>query len=112
MNIGPYNFSGCRAHTTTATNVTLSTDVPHSVTGTLSDGSGGTYGTVTYTFGDPLLTQIQTIPAGASIISNIPGFGIRTVIASQASDYGWAITYDATGLSGTTRQTDQFNYFW
>ena len=109
---GPYSFTGCRAHTINATNVTLSTNVPHSITGTLSDGSGGTYGTVTYTFGDPLLTQIQTIPAGASIISNIPGFGIRTVIASQASDYGWAITYDATGLSGTTRQTDQFNYFW
>jgi len=109
---GPYSFTGCRAHTINATNVTLSTDVPHSITGTLSDGSGGTYGTVVYTFGDPLLTQIQTIPAGASITSNIPGFGIRTVIASQASAYGWAITYDATGLSGTTSQTNQFNYYW
>ena len=111
---GPLVDSSSRSHTVTNTLVTRSTSVPHSVTGTLSDGSGGTFGTVVYTFGDPFLLngQLPQIPTGASITSNIPGFGIRTVLSSHITLTGWEITYDATGLSGTTSNSDQFNYYW
>jgi hypothetical protein len=63
--------------------------------------------------GNPKLASFEGIPLGARITSNIAGFGTRTVTLRQ-SDYqdGWSVSYDPTGLSGFTGDTDTFNFFW
>jgi hypothetical protein len=92
--------------------VTYSTEYPRALTGVVHPYNGGTFGTMYCGASDPKLAVFQTIPLGAKITSNIPNFGIRTVILTQASGGDWQLGYDFTGLTGFTSDTDTFNFFW
>jgi hypothetical protein len=92
--------------------LTYSTEYPQALTGVVHPYNGGTFGTMYCGAGDPKLAVFQTIPLGARITSNIPNFGVRTVILRQASGGDWQLGYDFTGLTGFTSDTDTFNFFW
>jgi hypothetical protein len=101
------------ARTVTNNNVGVSTDIPHAITGTIGDSNGYSFGSAAYSTGNGSYSVVQTIPRGAAITSNIPNFGIRTVTdVGQDQNGMWAISYDPTGLSGTTSYSDVFNYYW
>jgi hypothetical protein len=92
--------------------VTYSTDYPQALIGVVHPYNGGTFGTMYCGAGDPKLAVFQTIPIGARMTSNIPGFGTRTVNLRQASGGDWQLGYDPTGLTGFTSDTDTFNFIW
>jgi len=102
------------ARTITNNNVSVSTDVPHAATGLQHPYDGGTFGSFYVLYGDPNLMSglIETIPEGASITSNIPNFGLRTVTYSGPDPSGWRIQYDYTGLTGSTSTSNVFNFYW
>jgi hypothetical protein len=102
------------ARTITNNNVTVSTDVPHAATGLQHPYDGGTFGDYYALYGDPNLISglVETIPTGASITSNIPGFGVRVVTYSGPDISGWRIGYNPAGLSGSTSSSDVYNCYW
>jgi hypothetical protein len=106
------NFSGTRSAPVTNNGTTESESFPQALTGIVYPFNGGTYGVIYSVFGDPNLAAVSAVPAYARITSNIPGFGTRTVITRGSHPTGWLITYDATGLTGTTSQSDVFNFYW
>jgi hypothetical protein len=56
--------------------------------------------------------EIATIPAGATLTSNISGFGTRTVsYVGEYLDY-YVINYDGTGLSGYASLSDTYTVTW
>jgi hypothetical protein len=56
--------------------------------------------------------EIGTIPSGASITTNIAGFGTRTVsFVSEYLDY-YVVNYDGTGLSGYASLSDTYTFTW
>jgi hypothetical protein len=99
-------------HGTTVYNVGTDVAVPHALTGAYHGYSGGTFGDFYSVFGDPNIVAVSGVPVGARITSNIPGFGVRIVISSQAFAGGWDIAYDFTGLTGATSTSDIYNFYW
>jgi hypothetical protein len=99
-------------HTITNNGVTTSTDLPQSFIDHPHPNTGGTLVATFCLFGDPNITAFAAIPVGARITSNIPGFGIRLVTASAPHVTGRIITYDGTGLSGTSSTSDRYNFYW
>jgi hypothetical protein len=106
------NFSGTRSAPVTNNGTTESESFPQALTGIVYPFNGGTYGVIYTVFGDPNLAAVSAVPAYARITSNIPGFGTRTIVTRGSHPTGWLITYDATGLTGTTSQSDVFNFYW
>lgn len=74
--------------------------------------NGGTLGNIFCEPENPNFDAFTVIPEGASITSNIPNFGTRLVTSSVTSPFGWVVEYDATGLTGTTTNSDTFNFTW
>jgi hypothetical protein len=109
---GTKNFSGTRSAPVTNNGTTESESFPQALTGIVYPFNGGTYGVIYTVFGDPNLAAVSAVPAYARITSNIPGFGTRTIVTRGSHPTGWLITYDATGLTGTTSQSDVFNFYW
>jgi hypothetical protein len=109
--VGMVNFSGSR-HTVTNYGVAKSTSFPQTLTGIVHPYSGGTFGVIYSLFGDPNIVAFSNVPPGARITSNIPNFGMRTVTSSLSNPSGWILTYDSTGLTGMTSNTDVFNFYW
>ena len=109
---GTKNFSGTRSAPVTNNGTTESESFPQALTGIVYPFNGGTYGVIYSVFGDPNLTAVSNVPVGARITSNIAGFGTRTIITRGSHPTGWLITYDATGLTGTTSTSDVFNFYW
>ena len=64
-----------------------------------------------------LYPDAENIPSNGLLNSNIAGWGssLRTISSSSVwadnSAY-WVITYDATGLTGTTSTSDTFDFYW
>jgi hypothetical protein len=106
------NFSGTRSAPVTNNGTTESESFPQALTGIVYPFNGGTYGVIYTVFEDPNFTAVSAVPAYARITSNIPGFGTRTIVTRGSHPTGWLITYDATGLTGTTSQSDVFNFYW
>ena len=109
---GTKNFSGTRSVSVTNNGTTESESFPQALTGIVYPFNGGTYGVIYSVFGDPNLAAVSNVPVGARITSNIAGFGTRTIITRGSHPTGWLITYDATGLTGTTSTSDVFNFYW
>ena len=105
------NFSGSR-HTVTNSGTALSNDVPQTFIGLAHPYPGGTFGSTYCLDSDPRFAEAATIPIGARITSNIAGFGIRTVTNNLVVGSDRIITYDATGLTGTTSTSHVFNFYW
>jgi hypothetical protein len=99
-------------HTITNNGVATSTDLPQTFIDHPHPNTGGTLVATFCLFGDPNITAFAAIPVGARITSNIPGFGIRLVTASAPHVTGRIITYDGTGLSGTSSTSDRYNFYW
>jgi hypothetical protein len=106
------NFSGTRSAPVTNNGTTESESFPQALTGIVYPFNGGTYGVIYTVFEDPNLAAVSAVPAYARITSNIPGFGTRTIVTRGSHPTGWLITYDATGLTGFTSQSDVFNFYW
>ena len=92
--------------------VTYSTDYPQAFIGLAHPYPGGTLGNTYCVAANPRFAEAMTIPIGARITSNIPGFGTRTVTNLATIGGDRVITYDPTGLTGFTSVTDTFNFFW
>jgi hypothetical protein len=92
--------------------IAYSTEYPQFLIGVVHPYNGGTFGTIYCVAANPKFAVFQTIPVGARITSNLAGFGTRTVSFRQASGGDWSVSYDATGLTGFTSDTDTFNFYW
>ena len=101
-------FGSVQGHQLIYSGVQFAVDYPH-IASTLSDNNGTTVGNITYVFGNTQSTE--TVPVGASITSTMAGFGVRTVVSNAPAPYGRLITYDATGLSGSTTG-ETYTYYW
>jgi len=109
------NFSGPGRHPVSVQGaVAVSADFPHILVGIHNAESGGNLGAAYIHFGDPNVTAFSAIPIGASITSNLSGFGIRLVTGNSPYYGGQMITYDNTGLPGGTVSTtsDTYNFYW
>ncbi len=113
--VSTVNFSGPGRHPVSVQGaVAVSTDFPHILVGIHNAESGGNLGAAYIHFGDPNVTAFSAIPIGASITSNLSGFGIRLVTGNSPYYGGQMITYDNTGLPGGTVSTtsDTYNFYW
>jgi hypothetical protein len=92
--------------------ISYSSDYQQAFIGLVHPYPGGTLGNTYCIAANPRFAEAMTIPVGARINSNIPGFGTRTVTNLATIGGDRVISYDPTGLTGFTSVTDTFNFFW